>query len=145
VLWVSPSQLAAAQRPLRTEHERPRRPDANAGPRVAEWVRRVRYESGILSIICLVHDDELELNYGRLGLHPKGLIGFYEAQGLQVRRVKIFDRPQEWRREKDKQLADMQLAADHFRELPKPVLVHCATGVDRTPPVAAYILLHCLR
>jgi protein tyrosine/serine phosphatase len=29
-----------------------------------------------------------------------------------------------------------------FRRLSKPVLLHCSAGIDRTPPVAAYLCDH---
>jgi predicted protein tyrosine phosphatase len=30
-------------------------------------------------------------------------------------------------------------ASDAFERIPKPVLLHCSSGIDRSPPVAAFI------
>ena len=36
----------------------------------------------------------------------------------------------------------MQKVLKAFDVLPKPVLLHCSAGMDRTAPVAAYIACH---
>jgi len=36
-------------------------------------------------------------------------------------------------------LDDMERILKEYDELPKPVLIHCSAGIDRTAPVAAFI------
>jgi protein-tyrosine phosphatase len=63
-----------------------------------------------------------------LGKH--GLLGYYESKGFEVRHFLTTDyqQPQERLMEK------MLIAYD---ELPKPGLLHCSAGIDRSAPVAA--------
>ncbi|MGH7801739.1 MAG: protein-tyrosine phosphatase family protein [Thermodesulfobacteriota bacterium] len=89
---------------------------------VDEWLSEVR-EFGIKSIICLLADDQLRL-YQPL---PSGLIAYYRDAGFRVEHVPAPDHqspplPQE--------ALDKIWAA--YQRLPKPVLVHCSAGVDRT-------------
>jgi hypothetical protein len=136
VAWITKDQLATSQRPLRVHPDwETTKPPDYAGPLVMEWVRRIREEEGIRSIICLLTDDELELNYGHLGLRPPGLLAYYESVGLKVKRRQMTDNLE------TPFLAAAREAAKLFQDLPKPVLVHCAAAADRTPSVAALIAL----
>jgi len=131
--WPVRGQLACAQRPLR-DHPQfggRRRLSMAARPFVVRWVGRVR-EAGVQSIICLLVPEQVAL-YDDLHLHSEGLLGYYGSQGFEVRHLPATDcqRPS---------AEQMQEALNAFNELPKPVLLHCSAAIDRTTPVAAYIV-----
>lgn len=144
VFWVLPGKLACAQRPLRDDprfgERGPLPPEAKDG--VIKWVERV-VSLGFRSIICLSHPKELRY-YEGLGLGPRGLLGFYKASGLEVRHLPWPDpahapTPEE-RARRFAQVKDIRIKAKAaFDELGKPVLLHCSAGIDRSPPVAAFI------
>ena len=140
VLWVVENQLAVSQRPLRNHPKWTyKTPPRKAGPDVKGWVTRIIYEEKIQSIICLLQKKELKNKYGHLDLHPQGLLGYYESQGLKYKLHEMVDNLE------TPFLESAREAAQLFSKLELPVLVHCAAGADRTPPVAALIALRCLR
>jgi Tyrosine phosphatase family len=135
LLWVVAGTLAASQRPLRDDSDfggrGPLPPQAR--PKVEQWVTRIVNEEGIRSILCLLESAQLERYYGStLHLHRGGLLGFYESRGLSVHHIPATDyqRPP---------VELMTQALNAFEELPKPVLVHCSAGIDRTTPIVAFI------
>jgi hypothetical protein len=137
IVWIN-KDLGCAQRPLR-HHPKyggrtPLPPDAR--PLVAEWVKRVR-EHGFKSIICLLEDAQLDRYYvrGGLGLHANGLLGYYKSQGFEVRHFALTDY-------QSPSVSEKETIIKLFDELPKPVLLHCSAGIDRTSPVAGYIFFH---
>jgi len=138
VVWVIPSKLACSQRPLRDHPQfggrSPLPPEARS--LVIDWVERIK-QIGICSIICLLGDRQLARYYvrGGLGLHEHGLLGYYKSQGFQVCHfpMRDYQRPQE---------SSMQKVLRAFDELPKPVVLHCSAAIDRTTPVAAFIVQH---
>jgi hypothetical protein len=145
LIWILPGVLACSHRPLRHHplfggsgrnlaHE--------ATPFLHEWVLRIR-EAGIKSILCLMHDKELAY-YSALELGARDLIEFYRKHGFETRRVPWED-PAHSRTNRaliDKTRFQVQLKALHeFRSMPKPVLLHCSAGRDRSAPIAAYIRL----
>lgn len=138
VVWIIPNQLACSQRPLRDDPKfggyTPLPLEARS--LVIKWVKRIK-EMGIRSIICLLEERQLEYYYvrGGLNLHSRGLLGYYESQGFNVRHFPMTDyqRPNE---------SYMQKVLEAFNELPKPVLLHCSAAIDRTTPVAAFIASH---
>lgn len=143
LLWIIPSQLACCHRPLR--HNRlyggsARNLDSSATPLVLDWARAVR-ACGIRSIICLMSENELAF-YERLDLQAMNLLEFYRAQGFEVVSIPWKD-PAYVRidpaalREKERQVSVQALSS--FDALPKPALLHCSAGIDRSSPVAAYI------
>jgi hypothetical protein len=144
VVWVIDGELACAQRPLRDHPKYGGKGPlpASAKDAVVAWVQRVS-DLGFRSIICLSHPKELEY-YAGLDLHPRGLLGYYEANGLAVRHLPWLDpahaRTPEERARRMAQVDDIKHEAKAaFEALPKPVLLHCSAGIDRSPPVAAFI------
>lgn len=86
---------------------------------------------GIVSIICLLDEEHL-------CLYPDGdLLGIYRTAGFEIRHVPVRDHfiPS---------LTDEQFAAvlQAYRELPKPVLMHCSAGLGRTSVACGHILDH---
>lgn len=114
--WVLPGQLARASRP----GYGPGRPVSEL--EVGVWVDAAR-NGGIVSVLCLLAHDQLAL-YGGL---PGGLLEYYRARGLPVAPVPVPDHQQPALRVDEE---DRVWAA--FRALPRPVLVHCSAGIDRT-------------
>ena len=86
-------------------------------------------------MICLLEDKQLGRHYvsGGIGLHEGGLLGYYESRGLVVRHFPTTD----YQRPPESLMEDVFAA---YEELPKPVLLHCSAGIDRTTPVAAFIV-----
>ncbi len=143
LFWVLPGQLACSHRPLRYNRYYGgslRNLDPEAAPLVIEWAARIRSE-GIKSIICLMNPKEVGF-YGGLDLGANDLIEFYRAQGFDVCWLPWEDPAHS---KADKAVKRRSLAENRekaiaaFRDLPKPVLLHCSAGEDRSAPVAAYI------
>lgn len=87
--------------------------------------------AGIVSIICLLDEEHL-------CLYPDGdLLGIYRTAGFEVRHIPTRDHS-------IPPLTNEQLAAvlRAYRELPKPALIHCSAGIDRTGAAVAHILDH---
>ncbi len=89
---------------------------------VQGWIEAAK-SHGVKSIICLLNEQHLKLYAGL----PVGLLQAYRDAGFEVGHVPVVDhqRPP---------LSDTELKAveKHFNELPKPVLIHCSAGIDRT-------------
>ena len=144
VVWVLEGVLACAQRPLRRHPtfggRKPLPPDARNA--VIEWVGRI-VAMGFASIICLTHEKELKY-YMPLRLHPDGLLGFYRTSGLEVEHLGWPDPAHaDTLAERERRMALVDRirveASEAFERMPKPVLLHCSSGIDRSPPVAAFI------
>lgn len=136
VVWAMRDTLACSQRPLRYHPRfggrRPLPPEAKS--LVIKWVERTKQE-GIRSIICLLVEQQLDYYRGGLGLHEDGLLGYYQSEGFEVLHFPMTDYQPPRQSEKQRVL-------EAFRALPKPVLIHCSAAIDRTSPVAAYIVAH---
>lgn len=142
--WVIPNKLACAHRPLRHD------PlwggsggtlEPKATGLVFAWTEQVR-DAGIRSIISLMHDGDFRY-YLSLNLDAANLVEFYKQQGFQVSHIPWEDphhkrSSQEQRRENLLKVREKALAEYH--KLPKPVMVQCSAGIDRSSPVAAFIL-----
>jgi hypothetical protein len=141
--WVIPYGLACAHRPLR-HHPRfggsGRNLSPDASPLVIQWAARVRAE-GIRSIISLMHTKDLAY-YANLELGAPSLLDFYRDQGLVVEHLPWED-PHHSRTaaaEKEKKLRVIRVRAlAIYDSLPKPALLQCSAGIDRSAPVAAFI------
>ena len=140
--WVIPDVLASSQRPLR-DHPvyapcrggvRPPPLPPEARPLVVEWVQRI-LDSGIQSVICLLEPAQLEKYYvrGGLDLPGGGLLEYYRLRGLEVTHIPTTDyqRPR---------VTAMKKVLNAFDQLPRAVLLHCSAAIDRTTPVAAFLL-----
>ena len=144
VVWVIYSVLACAHRPLRhhpTFGGSGRDLPPDAVEEVRRWVSRI-WEHGFRSIICLMHPKELK-HYAQLDLGTPNLIEFYRQTGFDVRHIPWDDPAHRLPAERglfSEELARVQESAfEAFNMLPKPVLLHCSAGIDRSSPVAAFI------
>jgi protein tyrosine phosphatase (PTP) superfamily phosphohydrolase (DUF442 family) len=140
LIWPIPGELACAQRPLR---DHPEFGESNplpeqSFPLITNWIRRVR-DSGIQSVICLLTPHQLQ-RYA--GIHPDGLLGAYREAGLAVLHVPVFDEVHPNDISGCEVLGESVFSKAYkgFQELPKPVLLHCSAGIDRSSPVAAQIV-----
>ncbi len=97
--------------------------------------------AGIASIISFMHDRDRRC-YSELDLKAGDINEFFEAQGFKVARIPWED-PHHSKSDATtmrKRLEQCRLKAlKAFDELPKPVLLQCSSGIDRSAPVVAYI------
>ena len=89
---------------------------------VDTWIADAKAR-GIASIICLLAEEHLAL-YADLGAD---LPSYYRRCGFAVAHVPAIDH-----RMPPLDAAALMQIADAYAKLPKPVLVHCSAGVDRT-------------
>jgi hypothetical protein len=144
LVWIIPSFLACAHRPLRYHHEfggSGQQLPPEATPEVLKWGDRI-VDEGIRSIICLMHPKEIQ-HYAALDLDALDILAFYRQHGLLVCHLP-WDDPAHRLPESRSSFPDEVLRIRNevlacFDRLPKPVLIHCSAGQDRSAPVAAYI------
>jgi hypothetical protein len=141
--WVIPVQLAVVHRPLRyhSMHGGSRaRLSTDAASLVVEWVEVLKVE-GIRSIISLMHDGDTDC-YRGLPLGDGDMLAFLENERFVVARHPCEDpahkhMPPAQARKLLLRIREDALAS--FDVLPKPVVITCSAGQDRSAPVAAYL------
>jgi len=144
LVWVLPEKLACAHRPLRHHPQfggSGKDLPPHASPEVRKWIDRIG-TAGSRSIIVLMDPKALR-HYVVLALGSQDLIDLYRKSGFQVLHIPWEDpahRPASSGYSFQRELTRIRAEAlQAFDELPKPVLLHCSAGIDRSSPVAAYI------
>jgi protein tyrosine phosphatase (PTP) superfamily phosphohydrolase (DUF442 family) len=99
---------------------------------VDTWIGKAK-SAGIRSIICLLHEEHLCL-YNRI---PGGLISYYKDNEFEVAHIPVMDHQNPPLTEED-----LNKVGDAYSALPKPVLVHCSAGIDRTGQAVEYLAKH---
>jgi protein tyrosine phosphatase (PTP) superfamily phosphohydrolase (DUF442 family) len=123
--WVIPQMLARSSRPGYSGDKG----RLVSSAEVDAWLAEVR-TLGIKSIVCLLAEDQLPL-YSQL---PTGLVSYYQNAGFTATHI-----PAQDHRQPPLTKEQLQKVWEAYQELPKPVLVHCSAGIDRTGRAVEHI------
>jgi len=109
---------------------RPGYPGTEVSPsEILEWVRHIK-RLGVKSIICLLDEEHMKM-YNM----NTSLVNFYKVHGLKAAHIRTTDGvTPNW--------VVRSLALEAFIELPKPVLIHCSSGIERSAIAAEHIINH---
>ena len=121
--WVIEGFLARSNRPCYWDEK----------PTVAsltEWLDAVA-NMQIRGILCFLSQDELAEHYGSCGID---LLATYRDRKFVVGHMPVSDYRQPPLRRSD--LAKIRAV---FGKLPKPCLIHCSAGIDRTGAAVEFI------
>ena len=124
--WVIEGLLARSQRPGYPV-DRPR------FDVVREWADAVS-GLGTMSVICLMDDQQIS-RYDGIGGNGEGLLDYYRTLGLEVKHI-----PAEDYKTPPLSATELDAVWEAFRRLPKPTLVHCSAGRDRSGAAVKHIL-----
>ena len=125
ITWVEENFLARSYRPCYW--------DDPTTPLVQVWLEAAGGMK-IKSILCLLSKAELDEHYGSLGID---LLTLYREHGFAVGHVPVADY-----NEPPLSDGEKKLLGATFKGLPKPCLVHCSAGVDRTGAAVQFIRDH---
>ena len=134
--WEIPKKLARSSRPgYPTRKTVPLKT-------VDEWIAGAK-KAGIKSILLLLGPDQLHM-YKDV---PGGLPNYYRKNGFKVAHVPTIDKHRVFINAKLKAPKGMKWLSQSklnkayaaYKKLPKPVLVHCSAGIDRSGAVVSHI------
>jgi hypothetical protein len=133
IYWIKQGELGCTVRPLR-RHPRYSQGrvtlPAEVRPLVDDWITLVKHDA---NLAC----------YRLLGYRNESLLDYLADAGLQVASCPYED-PHYKRSSPQEKLAALNEVRKHalmaFTNLPKPVLIMCSSEIDRSAPVAAFII-----
>jgi protein tyrosine/serine phosphatase len=103
----------------------------NVSPSDVTSTLEIWKHAGVKSIICLLDNSQLAY-YDQL---PEGLLAAYHAFGFEVAHCPVVDH--QYPPMTESELKEVEAI---WESLPKPVLLHCSAGIDRTGAVVQYLL-----
>jgi hypothetical protein len=144
IYWITQNELGSTVRPLR-RHQRYAQGrllvPAEARPLVDEWITLVKVEN-IRSILSLMHHADLAC-YRQLGFRNENLLDHLADVGFHVASCPYEDPHYKRSSPQEKLVTLLEVrtqALIAFKQLSKPVLIMCSSGIDRSAPVAAFIV-----